>query len=90
MNTVLYAAAAETDLFQIWDVFEGRTIDMIGGMGTVLAFVVFLWIGAKRNFSTGAFIVGTLVAVIILIMSASGGLSAIAQVIVDTFTNLSA
>lgn len=90
MNTALYAAAAETDLFQLWDAFEGRSIDMIGGIGTVLAFVVFLWIGAKRNFSAGAFVVGTVVAVIIIIMSVSGGLSAIAQVIVDTTTNLDA
>lgn len=93
MNTALNAATtvmAQADLFDIWDAFEGRSLDMIAGIGTVLAFVVFLWIGSKRNFSAGAFVVGIVVAVVIIVMSVSGGLSAIADVVVDTFSNLGA
>lgn len=91
MNAVLNATNAvivQADIFDMWNAFEGRSLEMIAGIGTVLAFVVFLWIGLKRNFSAGAFVVGGIVAVIIIIMTVSGGLSAIADVVVDTFQNL--
>lgn len=75
-------------IFEKWSLLEVNLIDMIGGIATVVALVVFFVIGVKKNFSVSSLILGSIVGAGILVMAVAGGLSGIADVITQTFKNL--